>query len=179
LTPAQTIRLQEYRRIWEESGAADGTCDLEQNEHVCSKPTGVLSTLLTHSTLYNFTANRVAVGKEKLMMHGMPTYSVQGVDMVCPFMSALDGMKEKDMASLAGNGMAQCIIGPLLSYILATTSRKSTPSAGDHCVSKPSLSDFCVPTSLAEAVASGGRRSLLRRPSFKLVVASSMQDDEV
>jgi hypothetical protein len=95
LTPAQTIRLQEYRRIWEESGAADGTCDLEQNEHVCSKPTGVLSTLLTHSTLYNFTANRVALGKEKLMMHGMPTYSVQGVDMVCPFMSALDGMKER------------------------------------------------------------------------------------
>jgi hypothetical protein len=179
LTPAQAIRLQEYRRIWEESGAADGTCDLEQNEHISSKPTQIVSTLLTHSTLYNFTANRVAVGKEKLMLHGMPTYKVEGVDMVCPFGGALDGMKEKELASLAGNGMAQCIIGPLLAYILATTSRKSTPSAGDHRVSEPSESDIFVPTSLAEAVASGGRRSLRSRPSFKLVVASSMQDDEV
>ena len=128
------------------------------------------------------------MGKEKLLMHGMPVYKVQGVNMECPFLAVLDKLTDEELGHVAGNGMAQCIVGPLMAYVLATTQVSGAGSQGlrksfsADCGLGQGVSGEDASPTFEEALESGVSKSLRALAaqlgsSSEIVVGTMMDDD--
>lgn len=128
-------------------GSDDFVCDLEISPGFCNKATSTIPCLVANSDIYSRSAGRIAVPKEHLLMMGMPVYSqqviMQGQDAPvghlkrycrCPFASVLPTLSDREIVSMAGNGMHVAIIGALVGYVMATTKKlNSSAIDGESC----------------------------------------------
>lgn len=109
--------------------------DLEQSCQTGCTPSQLVPTLNTHSEIFSYESQRLAVEKELFYMQGVDSDSaVSNGRGVSPLMACVQHLNSADVRLLTGNGIHMATWGAWWLFCLSNCARREVPSA---CDSRP------------------------------------------
>ena len=120
LPPSKRARLETYEAVsLLDKHDENWIADLEQNyPHACI--TQGVPTLTRVFSPWSSTKERIALGREHLLMQGVPSYPDQvSAPYACPFLKVIPDLSEATLKSLAGNAFHMPTASIILGFVIA------------------------------------------------------------